>query len=35
MPTLSEYAAIAAYIYNDQRGGGGESSINILGFPAD
>ncbi|MBA3059317.1 MAG: hypothetical protein FP823_15885, partial [Rhodoferax sp.] len=35
MTTLNEYAALSAYIYNDQRGGGGESSINILGLPAD
>ena len=35
MTTLNEYAALSAYIYNDQRGGGGESSINILGLPAN
>jgi hypothetical protein len=35
MTKLNEYAALSAYIYNDQRGGGGESSINILGLPAD
>lgn len=34
MPTLNEYAAIAAYIYNDQRGGGGgQATTNTLPVP--
>ena len=33
MPTLKEYAALAANVYNDQRGGGGLSIINHLDVP--
>ena len=34
MPTLNEYAAIAAYIHNDQRGGGGgQATTNTLPVP--
>ena len=33
MTTLPEYAAIAGYIYNDQRGGGQEDGPNKLDLP--
>jgi Lipase (class 3) len=33
MPTVNEYAALAAFIYNDQRGGGGQATVNTLPVP--
>lgn len=35
MTTIQEYAALAALVYNDQRGGGGgEATVNLLALPA-
>lgn len=33
MPSTSEYAALSAHIYNNQRGGGGDSLVNQLPTP--
>jgi Ca2+-binding RTX toxin-like protein len=34
MTTTVDYAALAAYVYNDQRGGAGDSDVNTLQLPA-
>lgn len=35
MTTLTEYAALSAFVYNDQRGGGSGSPINVLALPPE
>jgi hypothetical protein len=35
MVLTTEYAALAAFIYNDQRGGGGDTGLNQLDLPPD
>lgn len=34
MAAMADYAALAAYVYNDQRGGAGDSDVNTLQLPA-
>ena len=34
MTTTVDFAALAAYVYNDQRGGVGDSDVNTLQLPA-